>query len=194
MNKNEIKFNKLIAEIEPLINKNVFFDGKLYKIIKFNSIYVYGNEYIPDNELLINNDIIFFSSCEPKTTYQHFSNNLLHKPSKFKYSSFCRYIVVPDNIDDIYFIDKEMHLNYVDSKFLNKPLLIERANSLFKFIYSMMVGPMKNKSDPYYRPIRDEQIIINMKYFENITDDDIKLLCDEIHINYPRYEMNYFRI
>ena len=40
MNKNEEKLNKLL-ELSQLINKTVFFEGDLYKILKGNTVYIY---------------------------------------------------------------------------------------------------------------------------------------------------------
>ena len=58
MDKKQAKLDKLL-ELSQLINKTVFFEGDLYKILKVNTIYIYGYNYEVDNELSIDNNISF---------------------------------------------------------------------------------------------------------------------------------------
>ena len=59
MNKKEQKLNMLL-ELSSLINSTISFDNNLLKIIKINSIYIYGQPYICDNDLILDNNIIFY--------------------------------------------------------------------------------------------------------------------------------------
>ena len=68
MNKKEEKLNKLL-ELSQLINKTVFFENELYKVMKVNTVYIYGHNYELDNELSINNNIGFLSANNKPTTY-----------------------------------------------------------------------------------------------------------------------------
>ena len=58
MDREQAKLDELL-ELSQLINKTVFFEGELYKIIKVNTVYIYGNNYVLDNELSINNNVVF---------------------------------------------------------------------------------------------------------------------------------------
>ena len=56
MDKKKEKLDKLL-ELNQLINKTVFFEGDLCKILKINTIYIYCYNYELDNELPY---VIFF--------------------------------------------------------------------------------------------------------------------------------------
>ena len=85
MEKKQEKLNKLL-ELSQLINKTVFFEGELYKIFKVNSVYIYGYNYEIDNELSINNNIIFLSLNAKPTKNKHYTNNILNGITKVKLS------------------------------------------------------------------------------------------------------------
>ena len=76
MDKEQAKLDELL-ELSQLINKTVFFEGELYKIIKVNTVYIYGNNYVLDNEPSINNNVVFLSANNKATVYKHYTNNIL---------------------------------------------------------------------------------------------------------------------
>ena len=55
----EDKLN-LVIELSKLINKTVLFDRNLLSIVKINSIYIYAKNFKCNDELVIDNNIIFF--------------------------------------------------------------------------------------------------------------------------------------
>ena len=70
-----------------LFNKNIVFDNNIYKIIKVSSIYIYGLQYIHDKQLILCDDVLFYS-FEDKHFYTSFKNDLQDKPTKIKITSF----------------------------------------------------------------------------------------------------------
>ena len=112
MNKKQAKLDKLL-ELSQLINKTVFFDGDLYKILKVNTVYIYGYNYELDNELSINNNIIFLSANDKPTIYKHYTNNILFGITKIKLSIFYDFKIIDiDKLSDTYFIDDTIHTDY----------------------------------------------------------------------------------
>ena len=57
-----------------LINKNIVFENKIYKIVKLSRIYIYGLEYKTDQQLVLNNDILLHRK-ENKKFYSSFFTN-----------------------------------------------------------------------------------------------------------------------
>jgi hypothetical protein len=99
-NKREIIFN----EFEPLMNKIIYYDGKLLKIQKYNTIYLYAYLYEIQYEESFNNDVVFYYIGET-TQYKVFKNILNKNPIKFKISQFYSYKALENDIDiqNIYF-------------------------------------------------------------------------------------------
>ena len=117
MDKKQEKLNKLL-ELSQLINKTVFFEGELYKIFKVNSVYIYGYNYEIDNELSINNNIIFLSSNDKHTIYKHYTNNILNGITKIKLSIFYDFKIIDiEKLSNIYFVNDTVHSDYFSSKF-----------------------------------------------------------------------------
>jgi hypothetical protein len=93
MDKEQAKLDELL-ELSQLINKTVFFEGELYKIIKVNTVYIYGNNYVLDNELSINNNVVFLSANNKATVYKHYTNNILYRITKIKLSIFYDFKII----------------------------------------------------------------------------------------------------
>ena len=83
MNKNDRKLIRLENEIQPLINKVVYYNGQLYKILHYSNIYVYVNEYLNDDELTIDNTILFMT-FENYMKYRHFQTTLIKLKKAYK--------------------------------------------------------------------------------------------------------------
>ena len=70
-----------------LINKNIVFENKIYKIVKLSRIYIYGLEYKTDQQLVLNNDILLHTLGN-KHIYNSFLNELEQTPIKINRSKF----------------------------------------------------------------------------------------------------------
>ena len=191
MDKKEAKLNKLL-ELSHLINKTVFFENEMYKILKVNTVYIYGYNYELDNELSINNNIVFLSANDKPTIYKHYTNNILFGITKIKLSIFYDFKIIDiDKLSDIYFIDNTIHTDYYNSKFYTDKNYLTINNDIFKLLYSMYHGPMFNKSNTYYFDFR-KQILI--EYFNNtkLNEEQIKITCDELQNKYENYRTNFY--
>ena len=164
------------------------------KIIKVNSIYIYAKQLNCDNELTIDNNIVFLSYNYGNTSYKHYKNDISDETIRIKISDFNLYKIINDSdINDIYFIDNEIKNNYYDSYFYKNKNFIIMKNRIFKLIYSMSYGPMSNTNNDYYLKFRHD--LLN-DYFRNIKLDevDIKKACDELQIKYTNYTDNFYTI
>jgi len=191
MDKKQAKLDKLL-ELSQLINKTVFFDGDLYKIWKVNTVYIYGYNYELDNELSINNNIVFLSANDKPTIYKHYTNNILFGITKIKLSIFYDFKIIDiDKLSDTYFIDNIIHTDYYNSKFYKNKNYITIENDIFKLIYSMYHGPMFNKNNSYYFDFR-KQILI--EHFNNtkLNEEQIKITCNDLQNRYENYRNNFY--
>ena len=134
MNKKEQKLN-MILELSSLINSTISFDNHLLKLTKINSIYIYANPYICNNDLILDNNIIFLSYNSKQTNYKHYINVISNKIIKIKISCFYNYkIINTEELNNIYFINNELENNYYDSYFFKDKNYIVIQNGIFKII------------------------------------------------------------
>ena len=193
MNKNDRKLIRLENEIQPLINKVVYYNGQLYKILHYSNIYVYVNEYLNDDELTIDNTILFMT-FENYMKYRHFQTTLikLKKPIKLKISSFYGYTEVnEEDIDNIYFIDNEKHNNYNDSYFKNNKPMVKFKHAIKNLVYMMFYGPMSNKTEEYYLKFRISNLKKHFSFFGGI-DNSKKDMIDKLTEETPSYKINFY--
>ena len=191
MNKKEEKLNKLL-ELSQLINKTVFFDGDLYKIWKVSTVYIYGYNYELDNELSIDNNIIFLSTNDKPTIYKHYTNNILFGITKIKLSIFYDFKIIDiDKLSYTYLIDNTIHTDYYNSKFYKNKNYITIENDIFKLIYSMYHGPMFKKNNSYYFDFR-KQILIEHFNITKLNEDQIKITCNDLQNRYENYRNNFY--
>ena len=175
MERKQEKLNKLL-ELSQLINKTVFFEGDLYKIFKVNSVYIYGYNYEIDNELSINNNIVFLSANDKPTIYKHYTNNILNGITKIKLSIFFDFKIIDiEKLSDIYFVNDTVHSDYYSSKFYQNKSYITIKNDIFKLLYSMFNGPMSNKNNAYYFDFR-KQILIEHFNNSNLNEAELKII------------------
>ena len=73
-----------------LINKNILFENKMYKIVKLSRIYIYGLQYKTDKQLVLNDDILLHSIGN-KQFLQVIFKRIRTKPTKFSISNFNNY-------------------------------------------------------------------------------------------------------
>ena len=85
MNNNDRKVIRLENKIQPLTNKVIYYNGQLYKKLHYSNIYVYVNEYLKDDELTIDNTLLFMT-FDNYMNNRHFQITLikLKKPIKLK--------------------------------------------------------------------------------------------------------------
>ena len=93
MDKKEQKLN-MILELSSLINSTISFDNHLLKLTKINSIYIYANPYICDNDLILDNNIIFLSCNSKNTIYKHYTNVISNKIMNIKIGCFYNYKII----------------------------------------------------------------------------------------------------
>ena len=175
-----------------LINKTVFFEGDLYKILKVNTVYIYGYNYEVDSELSIDNNIIFLLANNKTTTYKHYTNNILFGITKIKLSIFYDFKIIDiDKLSDTYFINNLIHTDYYNSKFYTDKNYLTINNDIFKLIYSTYHGPMFNKNNSYYFDFR-KQILI--EHFNNtkLNEEQIKITCNDLQNRYENYRNNFY--
>ena len=165
----------------------MFFEG-----LKVNTVYIYGYNYELDNELSIDNNIIFLSANDKATVYKHYTNNILFGITKIKLSIFYDFKIIDiDKLSDTYFIDNIIHTDYYNSKFYKNKNYITIENDIFKLIYSMYHGPMFDKNNSYYFDFR-KQILI--EHFNNtkLNEDQIKITCNDLQNRYENYRNNFY--
>lgn len=194
LSKKEYRQNKIKEEIEPLINKTVYYNGNLYKISHYNNIYIYVNEYEQDDELILNTDIIFMFYGTSQT-YRHFNDKLIKqvKPNKIKISVFYGYIICNyENIKNYYYIDNKQYDNYYDSNFYNNKQFIKLLNTVDKFFYSLLYSPLRDINNSYYKPYRDTELI---KHFTTtfktliLKEDDKIKIFNKLNEKYTLYNL-----
>ena len=150
--RNEKKFNECFEKFEPLLGKNIYFENTLYKVIKYSTVYIYCNEYELNDELQLNNDILFLCGSTDNTIYRNFKNTLIKKKIvKLKITEFHIYIILDDNedINNIYFADGELERNYINSEFYKTKGIIEARHNIYKFIYFNRNRNYNNDSEYY---------------------------------------------
>ena len=75
MNKKQEKLN-MILELSSLINSTILYDKNLLILTKINSTYIYAHPYTCDNDLNIDNNIIFLSYKYNNTIYKYYTNTI----------------------------------------------------------------------------------------------------------------------
>ena len=197
MNKNNEYLN--------LFNKNIVFDNKIYKVIKLSKIYVYGLQYIQNKELILCDDVLFYSFGETHV-YNSFFNELQNKPTKLKISQFYNYRILDDdiNIEDIFIFNNDIIYNYKDSFFYQKKNELELLYNI-RYLIKSIISSQMNTQERYNTNIKNELIhklnfVMNVyKTRHNITDeknilDDLTeytiSFLNEPHINYYHEYMN----
>ena len=193
------------TEYLNLFNKNIVFDNKIYKVIKISSIYVYGLQYTQDKQLILCDDVIFYSFGD-KHLYNSFKNELQNKPTKLKISQFYNYRILDDdiNIEDIFIFNNDIIYNYKDSFFYKNTRELELLYNIRYLIRSVISSQMKTEQK-YNTNIKNELLqklnfVLNVyKTRHNIIDEKIILdslseytisFLNEPYINYYDEYMN----
>ena len=160
-----------------LFNKNIVFDNNIYKIIKVSSIYIYGLQYIHDKQLILCDDVVFYSFGD-KHLYTSFKNDLQDKPTKIKISSFYNYHVLDDdiNIEDIFIFNNDSIHNYKDSIFYTNIRELELLYNI-RYLIKSVISPQMKTEQKYNTKIKNELLqklnfVLNAyKTRHNITDE-----------------------
>lgn len=198
MNATEEKIINLMNKLEPLMNKTVFCDGKLYKFTHYSTIYIYAFEYEKDKENKLDDDIILYSIGN-YIYFRHFLNKLSKIKIKLKISNFYEYKVLEntEDIETIYFKNNEVIENYYDSLFYNDEVLLNLKYALKKLIISLNAHFLKLSGEYYYK-IRVEYLEKIYNYYDTEENIIIKLLLDELTteyktLTYDEYlKLNYY--
>ena len=176
----------------------MYFDNTLYKVIKYSTIYIYCYEYELNDELKLNNDILFLFASTNSTIYTHFKKILINKKIvKIKITELYNYIILDDNedINNIYFVGDKLERNYINSEFYKTKGIIETRNNIFKFIYSMLYGPCVNKSNEYYYKFRIQyikDIFDKYQYILSLPLVSQNIYFNELKIKYPKIEISFY--
>ena len=192
----EQKLKRLELENEQLSDKNVFFDGKLYKISYYSMINIYADEYVLDDELILNTDMTLLSYGSFKT-YRHFSSEFKDdmKPTRINYNSFCGYTVINEDINNIYFIDNIKYNNYYESEFYDEKPMIKLKNEFYKLIYNMVYGPLSLINNEYNKKIRIEQLkkhFLNYTYVLKIPEYILRNIFNKMKDEYTSLNINFY--
>lgn len=136
-----------------LLNKFIYYNKFIYKIVDINKNNYYINKLLVDNELLIEfdyDDIINF----PKTLLLHFENNINEKEQlKIKNLHKKSYTLI-ENVDNCYLSNGELHLDYINkwSNVVNE-LNLQTEYCVKYYISLLTNGKFKKR---YYRDRDDE--------------------------------------
>ena len=179
-----------------LINKIIYYDKYIYKVVNFDEKFYYINKLLTDNILNIEydfNNIINF----PNMQLLHFEDKINEKDElKVKKAKFkINKIVVIEDINNYYLSNGELKNNYMWCNVINafnfeaemtikyyislltngkfkKQYKNERENELYIFCLLMCAGPTPLKNALSYN-----DIIINLGYekvFNTLRDEAIK--------------------
>jgi hypothetical protein len=175
------------------------------KIQKYNTIYFYAYLYDIQIEESFNEDVVFYTIGEA-TQYKVFKNILNKNPIKFKISQFYRYKILENDIDieNIYFknyiskgdiIDVIINYDYKTSLLYTNINLFKQKENI-RYILNNLSNYQFIRTDielcEYYKNIKNELILKYIPLIKNI--DNIKMLCDEITIEYHKYNINYYEV
>ena len=160
-----------------LFNKNIVFDNNIYKIIKVSSIYIYGLQYIHDKQLILCDDVVFYSFGD-KHLYTSFKNEFEDKTTKIKISIFYNYRILDDdiNIEDIFIFNNDIIYNYNDSIFYKNIRELELLYNI-RYLIKSVISPQMKTEQKYNNKIKNELLqklnfVLNVyKTRHNITDE-----------------------
>jgi hypothetical protein len=189
MSKNIEKFQMIQNKMDELIDQVVFIDGYLVKIKNYSLLKLYGEEYKCDNEYKLKNDI--YTQGDYKI-YKHFTNEVINKKFKMLNSQFYGYTVVNiNNIDNIYFIDRDKKNGYHKSNFKNNKL--EFVQDVESFIYSMVNGLLNKIHIPHYYELRKKELrrFFNKCSFNKYKEEIKKLINLDNYIFFLKLYKEY---
>jgi hypothetical protein len=189
MSNNIEKFQMIQNKMDELIDEVVFIDGHLVKIKNYSLLKLYGEEYKCDNEYKLTNNIY---TQNHYTIYKHFTNEVINKKFKMKNSDFYGYTVVNiNNIDNIYFIDRDKKNGYHKSNFKNNKL--EFIGNIETFIYSLVNGLLNKIHIPHYYELRKKELQrhFNKYSFSKYKEEIKKLISLDNFIFYLKLYKEY---
>ena len=182
-----------------LLNNNIVFKNKIYKIVKLSRIYIYGLQYKTDQQLVLNNDILLHTLGN-KHIYNSFLNELEQTTIKFNRTNFFNYTVLNDdcNIENIYCFNNRIVTDYKDSIFFRNSNYLEHLYKLHFLIRSITSYYMSIDNE-YNNKMKTElttQLIFTLKVYEikyGISEEQILTALTEYSQNFlNEYEIDYY--
>ena len=182
-----------------LINKNIVFENKIYKIVKLSQIYIYGLEYKTYQQLVLNNDILLHTLGN-KHIYNSFLNELEQTPIKINRSNFFDYTVLDDdsNIENIYSFNNRIVTDYKNSIFFKNSNYLEHLYKL-RFLIRSITSYYMSINNEYNNKMKTElitQLIFTLKVYEikcGISEEQILNALTEYSQNFlNEYEIDYY--
>jgi len=175
--------------VNNLKDKILFFNSRLYKIVKVNTINIYAFEYIQNKEFLYDVSLMFYSIGD-KVAYYNFNETLNTNKIKLKVKDILKepykIINTDKDLSNIYFIqytnksniaEIKMKDNFKESLFNTDIQKLKDIYHIKKFINNMKT-PIINTDNEYYKNIKLQQMA-NKKYFsKNYLLSEIKELCE----------------
>ena len=175
--------------VNNLKNKILFFNSRLYKIVKVNTINIHAFEYIQNKEFLYDVSLMFYSIGD-KVAYYNFNETLNTNKIQLKVKDILKepykIINTDQDLSNIYFIqyteknnisEIKMKDNFKESLFNTDIQKLKDAYHIKKFINNMKT-PIINTDNEYYKNIKLQQMT-NKKYFnKNYLLSEIKELCE----------------
>jgi hypothetical protein len=185
--KDQIKAEQMANKIDPVINHKYFYDNKLFIIKSYTKLYIIGEELKIIDEYKRNDDIPYIY-CGNYTKYFKFSNEVINKKFKMKYSSFFySSVILNGNYDDNETYFKITYFNhnlngiekpndYSTSLFKNNKIKLEKDNYINKSIFLLNCG-MMDRNKEFYRPCRERTLkkMFDDGVDENLYNDDIAM-------------------
>ena len=182
-----------------LLNKNIVFENKIYKIVKLSRIYIYGLQYKTDQQLVLNNDILLHTLGN-KHIYNSFLNELEQTPIKINRSNFYNYKVLNDdsNIENIYSFNNRIVTDYKDSIFFRNSNYLEHLYKL-RFLIRSITSYYMSINNEYNNKMKTElitQLIFTLKVYEikyGISEEQLLSALTEYSQNFlNEYEIDYY--
>ena len=175
--------------INNLKDKILYFNSRLYKIVKVNTINIYAFEYIQNKEFLYDVSLMFYRIVD-KVAYYNFNETLNTNKIKLKVKDILKepykIINTDQDLSNIYFIqyteknnisEIKMKDNFKESLFNTDIQKLKDIYHIKKFINNMKT-PIINTDNEYYKNIKLQQMA-NKKYFnKNYLLSEIKELCE----------------
>lgn len=174
--------------VNNLKDKILFFNSRLYKIVKVNTLNIYAFEYVQNKEFIFDVSLMFYSVGD-KVAYYNFNETLYTNKIKLKLKDILKepYKIINNNdISNIYFIqyteksnitEIKMKDNFKESLFNTQIKKLRDAYYIHQFINNMKT-PIINTDNEYYKNIKKQQMIKKGYFNYNYLLSEIKELCE----------------
>jgi hypothetical protein len=187
-----------------IVNKNVLYNNKLFKIFKLSRVYIYAFKYIKQKELIVNDDILTYTFGK-QHIYSSYKNELDNYQIKILVSSFYNYVVLNNDtdIENIFTFSNgnSYNNNYVFYNY--KESIFYKNSDYLKYLYDIclliksIISETMNINNDYYNEKRKDLIqklkfqldIDKIKY--DVSDENFLNALSEYSINFLNEKIDY---